>query len=484
MVKFMINIINKLKKETNNQDTIIYRKKKILFKNIYIIFNETLISSDTVSDFILRSLNKIKVPTYQNILNKISNFKYKEINTYDDVSYYLNSGFTIILISKNKYLALETRKNLSRSITTPTTENTPRGALDSFTENIEINIGLIKRRIKSNDLWIKKYRIGRYTDTSVAVLYINSIAKNEIVDKIDKLLNNIDIDGIIASGILRNLIEKENKNAFPNTISAEKPYTAARYLLLGNAIILVDNDPFALILPATLNDNFISEEDDYNKSINVSITRIIRYITFAITLLTPGIYIALTTYNQEIIPVELLISIAAQRKNVPFSTITECIFMILSFEILRESDLKLPSFASSAISIVGALILGEAAVSAGIVSPIMIIVVAITAISSLIFSEPEFTNALRIYRLAFMVGGAVLGLYGVLLVFIFFLINLSSYNFLGMPYLSPFTPPNKHRLKDSIIKFPTVDIKKRNPFLTNNITKSTTKKPYTEEPYE
>lgn len=478
MVKFMINIINKLKKETNNQDTIIYRKKKILFKNIYIIFNETLISSDTVSDFILRSLNKIKVPTYQNILNKISNFKYKEINTYDDVSYYLNSGFTIILISKDKYLALETRKNLSRGITTPTTENTPRGALDSFTENIEINIGLIKRRIKSNDLWIKKYRIGRYTDTSVAVLYINSIAKKEIVDKIDKLLKNINIDGIIASGILRNLIEKENKNAFPNTISAEKPYTAARYLLLGNVIILVDNDPFALILPATLNDNFISEEDDYNKSINVSITRIIRYITFAITLLTPGIYIALTTYNQEIIPVELLISIAAQRKNVPFSTITECIFMILSFEILRESDLKLPSFASSAISIVGALILGEAAVSAGIVSPIMIIVVAITAISSLIFSEPEFINALRIYRLAFMVGGAVLGLYGVLLVFIFFLINLSSYNFLGMPYLSPFAPPNKQRLKDSIIKFPTIDIKKRNPFLTNNITKNTTEEPY------
>ena len=154
MVKFMINIINKLKKETNNQDTIIYRKKKILFKNIYIIFNETLISSDTVSDFILRSLNKIKVPTYKNILNKISNFKYKEINTYDDVSYYLNSGFTIILISKNKYLALETRKNLSRGITTPTTENTPRGALDSFTENIEINIGLIKIRIKSKQNYL------------------------------------------------------------------------------------------------------------------------------------------------------------------------------------------------------------------------------------------------------------------------------------------------------------------------------------------
>ena len=151
MVNSMQNIINKLKKETNNQDGIIYRRKKILYKNIYIIFNETIISSDSVSDFVIRSLNKIKIPTYQNIINKISNFKYKEITNYKDICYYLNSGFTIILISKNKYIALETRKNLSRSITTPTTENTPRGALDAFTENIEINIGLIKRRIKSNN---------------------------------------------------------------------------------------------------------------------------------------------------------------------------------------------------------------------------------------------------------------------------------------------------------------------------------------------
>lgn len=481
MVNYMNDIINKLKEDTNYQDKIIYRKKTIFIKTIYIIFNETLTSSDSISNFIIRSLNKINIPTYHNIINKISNFKYKEINTYKDLIYYLNSGFTIILYSKNKYIALETKKNLSRSISTPTTENTPRGALDSFTENIETNIGLIKRRIKSNDLWIKNYRLGKYTDTSVALLYIKSIAKEELVDKIDKLINNINIDGLVASGMLRNLIEKENKNAFPNAISAEKPYTATRYLLLGNIVLLVDNDPFAIILPLTLNDNFISEEDDYNKSINVSITRIIRYLTFVITLLTPAIYLALTTYNQEIIPTNLLISIAAQRENVPFPAFIECLFMIFAFEILRESDLKLPSFASSAISIVGALILGEAAVNAGIVSPIMIIVVAITAISSLIFIEPEFNNALRIKRLVFMLGASILGIYGVLLVSILFLINLSSYNFLGLPYLSPFAPPNIPRLKDSIIKFPTIKIRKRNPILTNNLTKNTSIIPHSKK---
>ena len=466
----MNNVINRLKKDTNNDDNIIYRKKIIFFKEIYIIYNQTITSSSDISDFIIRSLNKIHIPTIKNIENKINNFKYKEINNYNDLTYYLNSGFTIIIYSENKFIALETRKDLSRGITTPTTENTPRGALDSFTENIENNIGLIKRRIKSNDLWIKNYCMGKYTDTSVSLLYIKSIAKEKLVNDVDKLLKKINIDGIIATGTIRNLIEKENKNNFPNVMTAEKPYTAIKYLLQGNVVILADNDPFALIMPTTINDYFISEEDDFAKSINVSLTRIIRYITFAITLLTPGVYIAMTTYNQEIIPTEL--------ENVPFSTFVEALLMMISFEILRESDLKIPSFASSAISIVGALILGEAAVSAGIVSPIMIIVIAITSISALTFVEPEFINAMRLYRFLFMIGGALFGIHGILLIFIFMIINLSSYDFLGMPYLTPFAPPITANLKDSIIKTPTININKRNHMLTDNITKNKSGGPY------
>ena len=477
----MDNIINKLKKDTNNNDNIIYREKRFIFKNIWIIYNETITSSDSISDFIIRSLNKIYIPSYNNIINKIANFKYKELNTFKDLVYYLNSGFTIIIYDSNKYIALETRKNLARSISTPITENTSRGALDSFTENIEVNIGLIKRRIKSNDLWIKNYRLGKYTDTSISLLYVNSITKEKLVNDVDILLKKINIDGIISSGTIRNLIEKENKNNFPSTMSAEKPYTAVKYLLQGNIVILTDNDPFALILPTNINDYFLSEDDDFNKSVNISLTRIIRYLTFFITILTPGIYIAITTYNQEIIPTELLISIAAGRENVPFSTFVEALLMMISFEILRESDLKIPSFASSAISIVGALILGEAAVSAGIVSPIMIIIIAITSISALIFTEPEFINALRVYRFLYMIGGASFGIHGILLVFIYMIINLASYDFLGYSYLLPFAPPNSANLVDSIIKIPTINIKKRNHLLSNNIIKNKSGGPYEED---
>ena len=474
----MKEIIDRLKKDTNNDDNIIYRKKRILLKTMYIIYNQTITSANDISLNIIKSLNEIYIPLFNNITNKISNFKYKVLNNYEDLTYYLNSGFTIILYDNNKYIALETRKNLSRGITTPITENTPRGALDSFTENIENNIGLIKRRIKSNDLWIKNYRLGKYTDTSVALLYIKSIAKKELIDDVDKLLKKINIDGIIATGTIRNLIEKENKNNFPSIMSAEKPYTAIKYLLEGHIIILCDNDPFALIMPTNINDYFLSEEDDFAKSINVSLTRIIRYLTFFITLLTPGIYIALTTYNQEIIPTDLLISIAAQRENVPFSTFVEATIMMISFEILRESDLKIPSFASSAISIVGALILGEAAVSAGIVSPIMIIVIAITSISALTFVEPEFINALRLYRFLFMLGGSLFGIHGILLILIYMIINLSSYDFLGMPYLTPFAPPIVADLQNSIIKSKTINLTKRNHLLTNNIIKNKSGGPY------
>lgn len=470
----MNKIIKLLKKDTNNLENIIYRKKYIGLTKIFIIYNETLVSSDKVSDFIIRSLDNI-TPffVYHKIINNIDNFKYKVLRNYNEIDFYLNSGFTILLIGKH-YIALETKKDITRSITSPNTENVIRGPSDAFTENIEINIGLIKRRIKNNNLWIKNYNIGLYTKTNISLIYINTIVKEELINMIDDRLNKINIDGILSSGIIKNLIEKENKSIFPIIMSTERPYMTCKYLLNGNAVILVDNDPFALILPISLNDFFFSEEDEYSGSINTSFSRIIRYICFIISLVTPALYIAMTTYNQEIIPTPLLLSIAGQRENVPFSAFIETILMIFSFDILRESDLKMPNFANSSLSIVGALILGDAAVSAGIVSPIMIIVIAITSISSLAFSEPELINSLRWYRLIFMLGASFFGIYGIVLVGLYFLITIISTKSFTLPYLSPFAPINLSQLKDSIISYPIKKRKKRNNYLSNNIVKNKT----------
>lgn len=467
-------IINKLKEETNNSSYIVYREKYINNIKIDIIYNEVLTDQDKMSNFIYRSLDHIekiyqeKELLYDVIKNNISNIKIKEINNYQDICKYLNNGFVILLIEDDYSLALEVKKNLTRSIEKPMTETTIRGAMDSFTENIETNIGLIKRRLKTNKLWNEDMELGKYTKNKISILTIKGLTDSKIKDNIINKLNSLEIDGVTDTGTLKHLIENETKTIFPTSITTERPDKVVSSLLRGKTVIIIDNCPFVLIMPVDINDFFLSQDDKDSNYVNNSLTRILRYLAFFITVLTPGIYIALTTFNQEMIPLELLTSFASQRSTVPFPAFFEAILMFVSFEILRESDYRIPNVSNSALSIVGALILGEAAVNAGIVSPIMIIIVAITAISALVIVEPELSNAIKWYRILFMLGGTTIGIFGIFIVFIIFTTNLCSINSYGKSFTMPFTPINSD-IKNSIIKFPLLKRNKRNKYLTNNI---------------
>ena len=467
-------IINKLKEETNNSSYIVYREKYINNIKIDIIYNEVLTDQDKMSNFIYRSLDHIekiyqeKELLYDVIKNNISNIKIKEINNYQDICKYLNNGFVILLIEDDYSLALEVKKNLTRSIEKPMTETTIRGAMDSFTENIETNIGLIKRRLKTNKLWNEDMELGKYTKNKISILTIKGLTDSKIKDNIINKLNSLEIDGVTDTGTLKHLIENETKTIFPTSITTERPDKVVSSLLRGKTVIIIDNCPFVLIMPVDINDFFLSQDDKDSNYINNSLTRILRYLAFSITVLTPGIYIALTTFNQEMIPLELLTSFASQRSTVPFPAFFEALLMFISFEILRESDYRIPNVSNSALSIVGALILGEAAVNAGIVSPIMIIIVAITAISALVIVEPELSNAIKWYRILFMLGGTTIGIFGIFIVFIIFTTNLCSVNSYGKSFTMPFTPINSD-IKNSIIKFPLLKRNKRNKYLTNNI---------------
>lgn len=467
-------IINKLKEETNNSSYVVYREKYINNIKIDIIYNEVLTDQDKMSNFIYRSLDHIekiyqeKELLYDVIKNNISNIKIKEINNYQDICKYLNNGFVILLIEDDYSLALEVKKNLTRSIEKPMTETTIRGAMDSFTENIETNIGLIKRRLKTNKLWNEDMELGKYTKNKISILTIKGLTDSKIKDNIINKLNSLEIDGVTDTGTLKHLIENETKTIFPISITTERPDKVVSSLLRGKTVIIIDNCPFVLIMPVDINDFFLSQDDKDSNYINNSLTRILRYLAFSITVLTPGIYIALTTFNQEMIPLELLTSFASQRSTVPFPAFFEALLMFVSFEILRESDYRIPNVSNSALSIVGALILGEAAVNAGIVSPIMIIIVAITAISALVIVEPELSNAIKWYRILFMLGGTTIGIFGIFIVFIIFTTNLCSVNSYGKSFTMPFTPINSD-IKNSIIKFPLLKRNKRNKYLTNNI---------------
>lgn len=467
-------IINKLKEETNNSSYIVYREKYINNIKIDIIYNEVLTDQDKMSNFIYRSLDHIekiyqeKELLYDVIKNNISNIKIKEINNYQDICKYLNNGFVILLIEDDYSLALEVKKNLTRSIEKPMTETTIRGAMDSFTENIETNIGLIKRRLKTNKLWNEDMELGKYTKNKISILTIKGLTDSKIKDNIINKLNSLEIDGVTDTGTLKHLIENETKTIFPTSITTERPDKVVSSLLRGKTVIIIDNCPFVLIMPVDINDFFLSQDDKDSNYINNSLTRILRYLAFSITVLIPGIYIALTTFNQEMIPLELLTSFASQRSTVPFPAFFEALLMFVSFEILRESDYRIPNVSNSALSIVGALILGEAAVNAGIVSPIMIIIVAITAISALVIVEPELSNAIKWYRILFMLGGTTIGIFGIFIVFIMFTTNLCSINSYGKSFTMPFTPIDSD-IKNSIIKFPLLKRNKRNKYLTNNI---------------
>ena len=475
-------INNYILESYHHSSDIVTRKINVKGTDILCIYLESVASDDKISEFLMKEINtysKNKILTvnlFDKLKNTIPNSHITVESKLEDCFTKLASGFTCIFIDGDKqYITVETKSKLDRGITESTSESIVRGPKDSFTENNSTNLGLIRKRIKDKNLWYDEIKIGRRTNTKVTIAYINGIANEHIVNNIKEKLKKIDIDGIIDSGNIRDFLI-QNQSIFPEIKSTERPDLACNSLLEGKIIILVENTPFTLILPITLNDFLHVSEDYYQKSSNVSFTRILRYISFLITITIPGLYIALTTFNQEIIPDQLLISLAIQRDGVPFSTVFELVIMITTFEILRESDIRLPSTMGAAISIVGALVLGEAAVSAGIVSPIVIIVVAITSICGLLFTDIDFVNAIRWWRFIFIIFSAAAGLIGYVIATILFINKLASITFDNVCYLAPFSPLYVKSINDSIIKLPNNKLKSRSPYITKNTTKLGDKK--------
>ena len=468
-------IFSKIKDMNGNSSDIATR---IIEKNknrIGYVFLESVSSDDKISNFLNKGIidnnrKKFFDSFYNSMKNSIFNSNMKSCDNYDELFYFLSSGFTIIVFdNEEKAIVVETRMPLDRGVVESSSETIVRGPKDSFTENHNKNIGLIRKRIKDYNLWFTDIKVGKRTKTKVSVAYIKDIVPDAKSKKVIESIKKIDIDGIIDSGYIRELMEKEQKSLFPKIISTERPDMACTSLLDGKIIILVENCPFILILPAVLSDFFKSPQDEYQKPFNASFNRIIRIFCFFLALLTPALYIALMTYNQEIIPDQLLISLSAQREGVPFPTAIEVLLFVLTFEVLREADIHAPSFSGSAMNVVGALILGDAAVAASIVSPIVIIIVAATSICELVFYDVDITDALREWRLIFILAASFMGIIGIVVVFIIFIAKLSSIECLGTSYLTPISPLFVKSLKNTFIRLNRKDLKERPEYLTKNL---------------
>lgn len=455
--------VDRLKKAVAPSNDYIFKEVVVAGRKIFIIFNDVLTDGDIIDEVILKKLLVLKSKELKHLENMLPVKNIKIIKE-DEILYYVNNGYIVLL--GNKIYACEVKAQLDRGINTIQGELTITGPKDSFSESFSTNLGLIRKRIKSSSLKVVDLEIGRRSKTKVGVLYVDDIVKKEIPKRIISVLEKIDIDGIIDSSYLKTALEGQ-KSYFPTIMISERPDKSAMALLEGKVVIIVDMSPYALILPSFFIDFFHTTDDYYQKSFNTTFIRIIRLLAFFIAIFTPAIYIAVTTRNYDLLPYNLLLMLKAGRTFVPFPAYIEALFMIVCFEILKESDLRMSFASGSSISILGGLILGDAAVAAGIVSPIMIIVIAISSIAGLIFSSVELGNAIRIYKIFLLVLGTIGGIYGVVIGVIYIFYKLCTLKIFGIPYFVPFIPRERSGLKDSFIK-KEEPLKRRNSFLTKN----------------
>lgn len=394
----------------------------------------------------------------------------KDVCTLDDAVTAVLIGDAIIFIEgEEKAVQVKSTGYPGMGINEAENEQTMRGSKEAFSDSEKSNTALIRKRIRSVDLKVVESKIGKYSNTNVAVVYMKSIVRQQVLDEVNKKLDSFTVDGVMDSGIIEQLIEQFPYSPFPQYQVTERPDKAAMAVLDGRIVILSDNSPDALILPVNYGSFFKTPDDYYRRFEISSFTRMIRYISAFLAMVFPAFYLAVIKFHTELLPTELALAFAEARMGVPFSAFAEVIVMELSFELIREAGVRIPGPMGSTIGIVGGLIVGQAAVEANLVSPIIVIVVAITALCSFAVPNEEFSSAFRIIKYFVIVLAAFFGLYGCVIGMLTVLIHLAGLNSFHFPYLGPEAAGEINRLydrKDFLVKYPAKKLKFRNMFST------------------
>ncbi|MBQ3559534.1 MAG: spore germination protein [Agathobacter sp.] len=343
-------------------------------------------------------------------------------------------------------------------------EKVVRGSDESFTESEKANTALIRKRIRNTKLKVKEFQVGVRSFTNVAIVYVEGLADPKLIHEIHARLTEYDIDGVMDSGVMEQLAEESWLSPFPQFQSTRRPDRAAMEVLNGKIVVLVDNSPVALLLPTDVNSFLKTTDDYYNRFHMATFARIIRYVAAFFALTLPGLYLAMTNFHTQILPTPLLMSFWQARQGVPFPAALEVLLMELSFELIREAGVRLPGTMGNTIGIVGGLIIGQAAVEANLVSPIVVIVVAFTALCSFAIPNEEFAFSFRILKFVLIALSAWLGFFGFLIGIFLVLVHLASLKSFDVPYLSPYVGAQLNEYqdeKDSVVRFPLRMIWKR-----------------------
>ncbi|WDH82360.1 spore germination protein [Paenibacillus urinalis] len=444
--------------------------------SIAIVYISSLVKEETINDFIIRSLlnSEFKLDEItdgkdsKNILKEGLTKKVFSLGTVEyckdwkDLMDKLLLGNTLVLTEDSTdVLHIVTAGGEFRAITESQTESVVRGPKEGFVETLSINVSLLRRRIHSPDLRVTYQTIGYKSNTRVAIVYMDGIADEDVVAEVFRRLDEIQIDGVFDSTNIEELIQDKAITPFPTVYSTERPDTTAVRLLEGRVVLVVDGSPFVLIVPTVFIHFFHSAADYSDRNDIATLLRLLRIISFIILLLGPSLYIAMTTFHYQLIPSSLLYSLISQREAIPFPSFVEAIILETIFELLREAGVRMPRVVGQAANIVGGLVLGQAAVEAGIVSPLLTIVIAMTGIAS--FAIPTYTMAIagRIFRFGFIVLAATFGLYGIMLGLIALLAHMNSLRSFGVPYMTPFSPFVLKQQKDAVLRLPVSLMKQR-----------------------
>lgn len=379
----------------------------------------------------------------------------KQVNKMSEAIYSALSGDTVFFLDGYpEAIVATTRGWEARGIEEPSSEVVIRGPREGFTETLRINTSLLRRRLKNPNLRIESFKLGRQTQTDIALVYVKGIVDIDVLNELKKRLDRIDTDLILESSYIEEMIEDAPFSIFPTVVNTERPDALVGSLMEGRIGIIVDGTPFALVVPAIFFQLFQTPEDYFMRYPLATFSRWLRLMGLMVTLLLPALYIAITTFHPEMLPLTLLLTITASREGIPFPAFIEALLMELTFEVLREAGVRMPRPVGQAVSIVGALVLGDAAISAGIVSPPMVVVVATTAIASFLIPNPDVVGSVRLLRFGMMMLAASMGLFGVIMGVIFLHIHLVSLRSLGVPYMWPFAPFNLVGLRDVLVRIP------------------------------
>lgn len=451
-----------MRKIIGNHDSMIYRRfqaGKSVKKMALLVAVSGLIDKAILNECVISPMMKADIPSDCPDMMRLledSVLAVMDLSEQTDFSritqLILQGNAALFLEGEQKALLIPAAHWKSRGIEQPLSETVIRGPRDSFVEDLHTNISLLRRRIHHPNLRLETTLIGTMTQTKVVIAYVEGIVNDAIVREVRSRLSKIKIDALLESGYIEQYIEDAPFSLFPTIANTEKPDIAAARILEGRVAILVDGTPIVLTVPDLLISHFQVSEDYYARPFYASMMRLLRILSFFTTIMLPGLFLSIQYYHPILIPYSLLVSLAKAREGVPFQLYIEVILMILVFEVIREAGIRMPRPIGQAISIVGALILGQAAVEAGLVGLPVVVVVAFAGIST--FLVNSLVEPISILRLIFAVAGASLGIYGILLLGMIVVTHLASIRTFGIPYAAPLFPIVWKDWKDTILRLP------------------------------